>query len=93
VYYDAIKNDSDFADKMQAAQEHLNFKAREVVAQSIEQGDTGNARWWLERKSKDEFSPRREVTGSRGGAIKTQNLPPKVEISDEELNEAIFGKQ
>lgn len=91
VYYDAIKRDEEFADKMRAAQEHLNFKSREVIAKAIENGSDLNARWWLERKNKDEFSPRREVTGNKGGPVKTVSTTLTIEVSDAELEEAIFG--
>jgi hypothetical protein len=88
TYYRHLKSDVDFYDKMVAAQEQLNYKAREAIAKAISDGDTANARWWLERKSKDEFSTRREFTGDKGGAIKTQALIPETEVSDEELAEA-----
>jgi len=92
AYYDNIKSDQDFADKMRDAQEHLNFKSREVIAKAIEQGSDLNARWWLERKQKDEFSPRKETTGSGGGPIKTKDVgAPEVVITKEELHEALFG--
>lgn len=91
AYYDNMKKDEAFADKMRDAQEHLNFKAREVIAQAITNGSDMNARWWLERKAKDEFSPRREVTGNGGGPVKTKNTNIEVEVNDEELNEALFG--
>ncbi len=91
AYYDGMKRDSEFADKMRAAQEHLNFKSREVIAKAIESGSDLNARWWLERKAKDEFSPRREVTGNKGGPVKTDNTNREVGATDAELEEALFS--
>lgn len=90
TYYRAIKTDEEFADKMRVAQERLNFRAREVVAKSIEGGDVRTAQWWLERKQKDEFSQRKETTGSGGGAIKVESGKRKT-ISLEELHDAVTG--
>ena len=90
VYYKAMKADEEFAEKMRVAQEHLNFRAREVVARSIDGGDVRTAQWWLERKQKDEFSQRKETTGSGGGSVKLDVNKPK-SISLEELHEAVLG--
>lgn len=90
AYYDGIKRDKAFADKMRDAQEHLNFKAREVIARAISNGSDLNARWWLERKAKDEFSVRREATGAGGGSVKVDVNKPKT-ISLEELHDAVLG--
>jgi hypothetical protein len=90
VYYSAIKSDEDFADKMRRAQDHLNFKAREVVAGAIANQNVKAAQWWLERKNKDEFSLRREATGAGGGALKVEAGKPK-KLSIEELHDAVLG--
>lgn len=91
AYYDGIKRDKEFADKMHTAQWHLNMKAREVVADSIvKHKDVKTAQWYLERKAKDEFSPRKETTGAGGGAIKVEANKPKP-ISLEELHDAVLG--
>lgn len=91
VYYDAIKRDEEFSDKMRAAQWHLNMRSREVVARAIvEQSDVRVAQWYLERKAKDEFSLRRETTGAGGGAITVESKRPKP-ISLGELHDAVFG--
>ena len=91
TFYRKMEKDTEFCNKMTMAQDFLNQKAREVIAHHIIEGSARDARWWLERKSKDEFSVRNEVTGEDGGAIKTQSLVLEVNISDEELNDAIFG--
>lgn len=90
TYYRAIKDDEEFADKMRVAQQKLNFRAREVVAKAINNGDVRTAQWWLERKQKDEFSQRKETTGSGGGAIKVDSGQRK-SISLEELHEAVLN--
>lgn len=90
VYYDALKTDSEFADKMRQAQDSLELKARDVVAVSIKANDVKTAKWWLERKKKDEFSLRREATGAGGGALKVEAGKPK-KLSLEELHDAVLG--
>ena len=92
VYYDAIKRDPEFAEKMHAAQWHLNMKAREVVANAIvQQKDVKTAQWYLERKAKNEFSVRKETTGAGGGAIKVDDSRKPKPLSLEELHDAVLG--
>lgn len=90
AYYDRVKKDKEFADKMREAQWRPSMKAREVVVQAINSGDTKAAQWWLERKEKDEFTLRRETTGAGGGAVKFESSKPK-SLSLEELHDAVLG--
>ena len=56
--------------KVRAWQEMASNAARHVLVKSIvEDKDQDNAKWWLERKQKAEFSQRQEVTGEDGGPI------------------------
>ena len=90
AYYNGVKRDKEFADKMSDAQWRPNMRAREVIVQAINSGDTKAAQWWLERKEKDEFTLRRETTGAGGGAIKVEPNRPK-SLSLEELHDTILG--
>ena len=90
AYYDGVKKDKDFADKMSEAQWRPNMRAREVIVQAINNGDTKSAQWWLERKEKNEFTLRRETTGAGGGAVKVEASRPK-SLSLEELHDAVLG--
>lgn len=94
AYYEGLKKNTEFADKMHQAQAKLGFKAREVVAQQIFNGNERVAMWWLERRAKEEFSTRKEVTGDDGGPIKTENkeLSLDAPVTDKELEEALFGE-
>lgn len=47
-----------------------NIKAKNVVLEAINNNDVTTAKWWLEKKAKDEFSTRNEITGEDGEAIK-----------------------
>lgn len=90
TYYGAMKSDEEFADKMRRAQDHLGLKARDVVAVAITANDVKTAKWWLERKAKDEYSLRREATGAGGGAVKVESNRAKP-VSMEELHDAVLG--
>lgn len=48
-----------------------NLKAKNVVLEAINNNDVQSAKWWLEKKAKDEFSSRNEVTGEDGNPIET----------------------
>jgi len=41
---------------MSKAQSYATAKARKVLIKAIEEGDISTAKWWLERKARDEFS-------------------------------------
>jgi hypothetical protein len=47
-------------------QENVKVQAKMVVAEAIDKGDKAQANWYLERKAKDEFSTRNELTGPNG---------------------------
>jgi hypothetical protein len=55
--------------------------ARNVVNKAIQEGDKDMAKWYLERKKKDEFSTRSETVGKDGGAI----ISEVRQISQEEI--------
>lgn len=56
----------EFADRKATLKQNPVLKARLVVYNEMEQGDKQTAQWYLERKKKDEFSPRVENTGKDG---------------------------
>lgn len=66
AYYDRRAKDPDFADIMKRAQDFLSMNARANVTKAIKKGELKTTRWYLERKAKDEFSSRTEVTGKGG---------------------------
>lgn len=61
--YDYCKEHPEFSDEKQLRKKQMVLKARLVIAEGIESGDNRefNARWYLERKQKDEFSLRTEA--------------------------------
>ena len=43
--------------------------AESVIITAIKDKDIQTAKWWLERRRRDEFSTRSELTGANGGAV------------------------
>jgi hypothetical protein len=61
-----VKKDNTLLIQIQAWQNSVNAKARENVANKIQEGDTNESKWWLERREKKDFSTRQEHTGEDG---------------------------
>jgi hypothetical protein len=55
-YYTYINQDPDFMYKMEAAQQWITQRAKQVVASAINSGDVKSAKWWLERRARAEFA-------------------------------------
>lgn len=68
----------EFLEKKHLAKKHLVSKSRQVVYNGLNSGDeklrVDTAKWILERKAKEEFSTRQEVTGADGESIKPVNI-------------------
>lgn len=43
--------------------------AESVIITAIKEKDIQTAKWWLERRKRETFSTRQELTGANGGAI------------------------
>lgn len=56
TYYEWIKENDEFSDKIWLAKKYLEIKSRAVISNSIEAWDIKTAMWYLERKNKSEFS-------------------------------------
>lgn len=50
----------EFVERKERLKERMIFKARTVIADALNNKDENTARWYLERKKKDEFSTRTE---------------------------------
>ena len=61
TFYEYKSLDKDFSDRMTRAMEYATFRARQIVLQAIDKGDVRAAMWWLERKSRLEFSPPKQM--------------------------------
>lgn len=70
TYYDWIKANPNLSDRFEQLREKPILKARDNIAKAIAAGDADTSKWYLERKKKDEFSTRSELTGKGGQGIK-----------------------
>jgi hypothetical protein len=64
TYYDWCETDKNFSDKMNEAQTRIGMRARQVVADAInnaEAPDLNAAKWWLEKRDAD-FKQKVEMT-------------------------------
>ena len=67
----------EFVERKERLKERMIFKARTVIADALNNKDENTARWYLERKKKDEFSTRTEnMVGN------LDESPFKIEIVD-----------
>lgn len=93
-FYRKIKDDSDFADRMEIARNETIYQAKKVVTRAVKAGDKATAEWYLERKAKAEFAPRTELTGSEGtplGYVHSGDLIEKTLEPKQLLNETTNG--
>ncbi len=55
-YYDWLKKDKEFAEKISSAKHLLSMKCKLIIADRINNGDVRAAQWWLEHRRPEEFS-------------------------------------
>ncbi len=64
TFYDFIKDFPEFSEKIEMWKDYEKIKARMVIHKALEEGNNDIAKWFLERKAKDEFSIKQEVTNT-----------------------------
>lgn len=67
--YNFQQKHPEFAERKAMLKDKLILKARTVIADALNKKDKETARWYLEKKKKDEFGNRTEITGADGGSI------------------------
>ncbi len=82
AYYSRVRSDEQFADTMAKAQSQVTVNAKRIVAQAIAKGDMAAAKWWLERKARDEFGKPVEYQIS-------PQVPPDEKYTEEELKKGL----
>lgn len=70
--YDYQREHPEFSEEKEELKKAPILKAKNVVVKSLD--DVNNAKWYLERKLKNEFSLRNEMTGADGKDIPTTLL-------------------
>ena len=78
TFYNYVENNPEFMDRIEELKSNPSTKAKLNVVEAIENGDTDLSKWWLERKNKDEFSLKQEVS-----ADVNSNVTINVELVDE----------
>ena len=61
------KEHPDFLDRKEMLKEKQVLKARTVIVQALQEGDKNIAKWYLERKRKDEFATQQIAQVALGG--------------------------
>ena len=70
TFYDYCKKNPNFLDYCRSLQKKPLIKSILVINKALNEGDVSTAKWYAERKAKDEFSLRQELTGEDGDPIK-----------------------
>jgi len=71
TYYSYLKINPKFADKVEWLRSKPYIKSVLQINKALNEGDLPTCRWYAERKGKDEFSLRNEITGENGEPIKS----------------------
>jgi len=69
TYYNHSERHPSFVDEMNAVRKSVDIKAKMNIVNKIKEGDDISSKWWLERKCKEEFSLRNELTAKDGGDL------------------------
>lgn len=77
-----------FAERKEILKDNVRMQAKLNVAGAINEGDKPLSQWYLERKAKDEFSTRSELTGPDGKDL-FQPSPEEREAADKALNDIL----
>nr|DAN37011.1 MAG TPA: Sf6 terminase small subunit gp1, octamer, DNA-binding, CAPS buffer.65A [Caudoviricetes sp.] len=75
--YDYQEKNPEFTERKEALKQKLVLKARTIVANALEKEDENTAKWYLERKARDEFAAKQEVAVGN-----LESSPFKIEIID-----------
>jgi len=84
--YDYIKKNPEFSKRKEDLKHDLKMVAKTIMNKSLRSWDKSDAKWYLERKGKDEFSLRQEVDQKTEITIDLKELE---EASDEDLEKLI----
>lgn len=64
--YEYCSKYPEFRERKENLKQNVNIIAKQNLYSKIVEGDETTSKWWLERKCKDEFSLRNELTGADG---------------------------
>lgn len=62
AFYEYLDKNPEFTDRMEELRSSPSTRAKLNIVEAIENGDPGLSVWWLERRNKEEFSTKQEVS-------------------------------
>lgn len=74
AFYDYQNKHPEFTERKKYLKNMLKYQSRYNISEKINEGDIDTAKWYLERKVKDEFSTRQENTGRDGKDLIPEEL-------------------
>lgn len=77
ILYRFQEKNPEFRERKEMLKQKLVLKARTVVAEALKNKDENTAKWYLERKARDEFAAKQEVAVGN-----LESSPFKIEIID-----------
>lgn len=84
-FYNYKKENKEFLDRIELLCNSPKLKARMIINKKLDESDSDIAKWYLERKAKDEFSTKVEsdqnVTFTQMGSVKKEEKGEIKEIS------------
>lgn len=72
--YEYLKTHPEFSDRIEELQSHPAMRAKINIADRIEKGDIDLSQWYLERKCRDEFSLKQEVSAAVSSTVKLEDV-------------------
>lgn len=82
--YDYQKLNPEYAERKEGLKDMPKYQAKKNIVEAIKDKNLTTSQWYAERKIKDEFAVRSELSGTGG-----KDLIPQPELSDEQYNRII----
>lgn len=89
--YEYQKHNPEFTERKKLLRETVAVRARHVVEKAINEGDKDMAKWYLERKKKDEFSTKVENNGNAMGVIIQVASQDQIQRANKQIDAIIDG--
>lgn len=89
--YNYQKAHPEFVERKAVLKERMVLKAREVVHKALQEGDKDMAKWYLERKKKDEFSTKVENSGNPAVILQVAS-PDAIHKAQDHITRIIEGE-
>jgi hypothetical protein len=85
--YRYFKKNPAFKERREVLKNNIDVLAKNRLINAIHSGDVSSVKFWLERKCKDEFAVRNELTGKEGKPIE---LNMNIEKDEEDYLKNVF---